>query len=254
MASPNESNAHPHATDSVAVVHNGIIENFRELRDEAAAGRRYISHRDRHRGRRASGQPRDRCNGQSPVDAVGATLPRLRGAFALAFLFAGDEDLLIGARKGSPLAVGYGDGEMYLGSDAHGAGALHRHACAYLEDGDWAVLTAQGRRRSATRPLTAGRAPRDARPRRLGASWWTRATTATSWPRRSTSSRKWSATRWRIILDMASERVRLPVKLPFDFGKMFTALSISACGTAFYAGLVAKYWFERFAAPAGRDR
>ena len=118
MARPTESNAHPHATERVAVVHNGIIENFRELREELEQQRRQVRDRDRHRGRRASRDRRDRSKGTSPVEAVAAALPRLRGAFALAFLFEGEDDLLIGARKGAPLAVGYGEGEMYLGSDA----------------------------------------------------------------------------------------------------------------------------------------
>ncbi len=99
-------------------MHNGIIENFRELREELTQGRREVRHRDRHRSGRAS-RRRAKCSkGKSPVDAVKAALPQLRGAFALAFLFAGEDDLLIGARKGSPLAIGYGEGEMYLGSDA----------------------------------------------------------------------------------------------------------------------------------------
>src|SRR5262245_11194679 len=110
---PNEVNAHPHATDRVAVVHNGIIENFRELRDElerqgaksnTATDTEVVAHL----------VTEEMNGGRSPVDAVAAALPRLRGAFALAFLFAGNEDLIIGARKGSPLAIGYGDGEMYV--------------------------------------------------------------------------------------------------------------------------------------------
>src|SRR6266850_7672479 len=114
---PNEVNAHPHATDRVAVVHNGIIENFRELRDELEKkGAKFGSETDTEVVAHLVTQ--EMKNGHSPVEAVAAALPRLRGAFALAFLFAGENDLLIGARKGSPLAVGYGDGEMYLGSDA----------------------------------------------------------------------------------------------------------------------------------------
>src|SRR5579862_6640590 len=139
---PNETNAHPHATDRLAVVHNGIIENFRELREELE-----------HRGAQFSTETdtevvahlvTDEMNkGRSPVEAVAAALPRLRGAFALAFLFEGENDLLIGARKGSPLAVGYGDGEMYLGSDAI-ALAPFTDTIAYLEEGDTAVLSRKG--------------------------------------------------------------------------------------------------------------
>src|SRR5690242_14453677 len=139
---PTESNAHPHATDRLAVVHNGIIENFRELRAELERkGAKFGSETDTEViAHLVSDEMRD---GRSPVEAVEAALPRLRGAFALAFLFSGEDDLLIGARKGSPLAIGYGDGEMYLGSDAI-ALAPFTDTVSYLDDGDWAVLTRDG--------------------------------------------------------------------------------------------------------------
>ena len=194
---PNENNAHPHATDRVAVVHNGIIENFRELR-ERAAGRRATSSRPRPT-REVVAHLVTRRNearaGRRPT-AVAAALPRLRGAFALAFLFEGEDDLLIGARKGSPLAVGYGDGEMYLGSDAI-ALAPFTDTISYLEEGDWAVLSRE-RRAGSRRRRQQGDARR-AEIQRVRRSWSTRATIATSWRRKSTSSRKWSATRWRTI-------------------------------------------------------
>src|SRR6267142_4064303 len=136
---PSESNAHPHATDWLAVVHNGIIENFRELRTELEQkGAKFGSETDTEVVAHLVTQ--EMKDGRSPVEAVAAALPRLRGAFALAFLFKGENDLMIGARKGSPLAVGYGDGEMYLGSDAI-ALAPFTDTISYLEDGDWAVLT-----------------------------------------------------------------------------------------------------------------
>src|SRR5512144_2837967 len=115
---PTESNAHPHATDRLAVVHNGIIENFRELREELEKkGAKFGSDTDTEVIAHLVTQEMN--HGRTPAEAVAAALPRLRGAFALAFLFAGENDLLIGARRGSPLAVGYGQGqgEMYLGSD-----------------------------------------------------------------------------------------------------------------------------------------
>src|SRR4029453_5351767 len=116
-AKPTESNAHPHATDRLAVVHNGIIENFRELREELEkTGARFASETDTEVV--AHLVTHEMSKGRSPVEGVKAALPRLRGAFALVFLFKGETDLLIGARKGSPLAVGYGEGEMYVGSDA----------------------------------------------------------------------------------------------------------------------------------------
>jgi glucosamine--fructose-6-phosphate aminotransferase (isomerizing) len=114
---PNETNAHPHATAKLAVVHNGIIENFRDLRAELQADG-YVFETETDTEIVAHLVTRELDRGKSPTDAVAASLPRLHGAFALAFLFQGEEDLLIGARKGSPLAVGIGDGEMYLGSDA----------------------------------------------------------------------------------------------------------------------------------------
>src|SRR4051812_21043463 len=114
---PNETNAHPHATDRLAVVHNGIIENFRELKAELQAeSAAFETETDTEVVAHLVTQAmRD---GRAPVDAVAAALPRLRGAFALVFLFSGEDDLLIGARHGAPLAIGYGEGEMYLGSDA----------------------------------------------------------------------------------------------------------------------------------------
>src|SRR5690242_2058148 len=139
---PSEDNAHPHATDLVAVVHNGIIENFRELRERLVKnGSKFASETDTEAVAHLVTQ--ELKGGKSPEDAVAASLKQLRGAFALAFLFTGKEDLLIGARKGSPLAVGYGDGEMYLGSDAI-ALAPFTDTISYLEDGDSAVLTRTG--------------------------------------------------------------------------------------------------------------
>src|SRR6266849_1659090 len=139
---PNEINAHPHATDRVAVVHNGIIENFAELRRELEGrGAKFATETDTEVV--AHLVTDEMSKGADPVAAVTAALPRLRGAFALAFLFAGEDDLVIGARRGSPLAIGYGDGEMYLGSDAI-ALAPFTSTISYLEDGDWAVLTRDG--------------------------------------------------------------------------------------------------------------
>src|SRR5215510_10398593 len=131
---PSETNAHPHATDQLAVVHNGIIENFRELREELEkTGAKFASETDTEVV--AHLVTEEMKKGRKPAEAVQTCLPRLRGAFALAFLFAGEEDLLIGARKGSPLAVGHGEGEMFLGSDAI-ALAPFTDTISYLEDGD----------------------------------------------------------------------------------------------------------------------
>src|SRR5919206_2311758 len=136
---PNETNAHPHATDKLAVVHNGIIENFRELKAGLEAkGTRFETETDTEVV--AQLVTYEMRQGRGPVEAVAVTLPRLRGAFALGFLFAGEDDLLIGARHGAPLAIGHGDGEMFLGSDAL-ALAPFTDDITYLEDGDWVVLS-----------------------------------------------------------------------------------------------------------------
>jgi glucosamine--fructose-6-phosphate aminotransferase (isomerizing) len=238
---PNETNAHPHATERVAVVHNGIIENFRELREELAAkGAQFKTDTDTEVVAHLVSE--EMKQGRGPLEAVAAALPRLHGAFALAFLFDGEEDLLIGARKGPPLAVGYGKGEMYLGSDAI-ALAPFTDAISYLEDGDWAVV----RRGGVEIRDAAGRVVK--RP--------VLKSTATAFLLDKGNYRHFMAKEIHEqpevvghtlahYLDMSAERVDLPEPLPFDFRKI-ERLSISACGTAYYAGLIAKYWFERFA-------
>ena len=135
---PNETNAHPHFSNGVAIVHNGIIENFAELRDELIAdGYDFTSQTDTEVV--AHLVAREIARGFEPVEAAFNALKRLEGAFALAIMFNGDEDLIIGARNGPPLAVGYGEGEMFLGSDAI-ALAPFTNSITYLEDGDWAVV------------------------------------------------------------------------------------------------------------------
>ena len=139
---PTETNAHPHASPRLAVVHNGIIENFRALRQELAAkGYAFATETD---SEIAAFVVEDELEkGKPPEEAVQAALGRLRGAFALVYLFEGEEDLLIGARQGAPLAIGYGDGEMYLGSDALALSPF-TDRIAYLEEGDWVVLSREG--------------------------------------------------------------------------------------------------------------
>jgi glucosamine--fructose-6-phosphate aminotransferase (isomerizing) len=238
---PNETNAHPHATDRVAVVHNGIIENFRELREELTAkGAKFKTETDTEVI--AHLVAAEMKNGRSPADAVAAALPRLRGAFALAFLFDGEDDLLVGARKGSPLAVGYGDGEMYLGSDAI-ALAPFTDAVSYLEDGDWVVV-----RRDGAQVHDAAGHPVKRTVIKSSAS----AFLVDKGNHRHFMAKEIHEQPEVVghtlahCLDMAAERVALPIALPFDFRKI-ERVAISACGTAYYAGLVAKYWFERFA-------
>jgi glucosamine--fructose-6-phosphate aminotransferase (isomerizing) len=237
---PNETNAHPHATDRLAVVHNGIIENFRELRDQLEkAGVKFRTETDTEVV--AHLVTEEMKKGHSAVEAVQIALPKLRGAFALAFVFAGEDDLMIGARMGPPLAVGYGHGEMYLGSDAI-ALAPFTDSVTYLEDGDWAVVRRAGveirdsQNRLVNRPVIK--------------------TAGTGFLADKGNHRHFMAkeiheqpevvahTLARYI-DMTTERVDLGA-LPFSLAKL-DRISISACGTAYYAGLVAKYWFERYA-------
>jgi glucosamine--fructose-6-phosphate aminotransferase (isomerizing) len=238
---PTESNAHPHATDRVAVVHNGIIENFRELRDELKKkGATFGSDTDTEVI--AHLVTEEMKNGCSPAKAVATALPRLRGAFALAFLFTGEDNLLIGARKGSPLAIGYGDGEMYLGSDAI-ALAPFTDAISYLEDGDTAVLT---RNSVAVRNAMGGEVERAVIKSSAAAFLVDKGNYRHFMAKEIHEQPEVVGHTLAHYLDMASERVRLPANLSFDFNAL-ERVSIAACGTAYYAGLVAKYWFERFA-------
>ena len=238
---PTENNAHPHATERLAVVHNGIIENFRELRVELEKnGAKFGSETDTEVV--AHLVTDEMKKGKTPVEAVKAALPRLRGAFALAFLFAGEEDLLIGARKGSPLAVGYGDGEMYLGSDAI-ALAPFTDTISYLEEGDWAVAT----RKSVQIYDEAGRkVERQVLKSNASAFLVDKGNHKHFMAKEIHEQPEVVGHTLAHYLDMSAEKVALPGKLPFDFKKL-ERVSISACGTAYYAGLVAKYWFERFA-------
>jgi glucosamine--fructose-6-phosphate aminotransferase (isomerizing) len=237
---PNETNAHPHATDKLAVVHNGIIENYRELKAGLEAkGVVFETETDTEV---VAQLVTDELNqGRTPLEAVATTLPRLRGAFALAFLFEGMDDQLIGARHGAPLAIGYGDGEMYLGSDAL-ALAPFTDEVTYLEDGDWAVLSRSGVviRDTEGHPVERSR----------------QTIPAGSFVASKGNHRHFMAKEiyeqpevvGRTIahyVDFGSGTICRP-ELPFSFADL-KRVSISACGTAYYAGLVAKYWFERLA-------
>jgi glutamine---fructose-6-phosphate transaminase (isomerizing) len=238
---PTESNAHPHATDRVAVAHNGIIENFRELRERLTKnGAKFGSETDTEVV--AHLVTDEMKKGKPPVQAVAAALKQLRGAFALAFLFAGEDDLMIGARKGSPLAIGYGDGEMYLGSDAI-ALAPFTDTISYLEDGDWAVMTHKGveihdeQGHKVERPVVKSTA---------SAQMVDKGNHKHFMAKEIHEQPEVVGHTLAYYIDMTTEKIVLPGKLPFDWKKL-KRLSLSACGTAFYAGLVAKYWFERFA-------
>ena len=236
---PTENNAHPHATDRVAVVHNGIIENFRELREALQKnGAVFTTETDTETILHLVDSYLAR--GIGPVEAVRASLSQLRGAFALAFIFASDNNLMIGARNGPPLAVGYGEGEMYLGSDAIALGPL-TDTVAYLEDGDWAVLT---RASAVIYDKNNAMVHREAIKHSASSSLVDKANYRHFMAKEIHEQPEVVGHTLARYVDMATERVALPVTLPFDF-KDIQRISIVACGTASYAGYVAKYWFER---------
>lgn len=238
---PTEGNAHPHATENVAVVHNGIIENFRELRTELEqSGAQFESETDTEVVAHLVESYLQ--NGCSPQEAVKASLPRLRGAFALAFLFKGHDDLLIGARQGAPLAIGHGNGEMYVGSDAL-ALAPFTDTITYLEDGDWTVLT---RTISVIYGARGNVVHRE--PSKCGAS--SLLVNKGNYPhfmlKEIHEQPEVVGQTLAHYVDMTAGRVALPLKLPFDFN-VIERILITACGTASYAGQIAKCWFEGLA-------
>ncbi|MGJ4889891.1 glutamine--fructose-6-phosphate transaminase (isomerizing) [Bradyrhizobium sp. HKCCYLR20261] len=238
---PTESNAHPHATASVAVVHNGIIENFRELRAELEKqGAAFESETDTETVVHLVNSYLSK--GQSPQQAVAASLPQLKGAFALAFLFKGHGNLLIGARKGSPLALGYGDGEMFLGSDAI-ALAPFTDTISYLDDGDWVEIT---RESGIIHDASGAVVKRDVLKSGASSFLVDKANYRHFMAKEIHEQPEVVGHTLARYVDMGTERVMLPARLPFDF-KDIQRISITACGTASYAGFVAKYWFERFA-------
>jgi glutamine---fructose-6-phosphate transaminase (isomerizing) len=236
---PTETNAHPHIAGRVAVVHNGIIENFRELKDELVAnGVKFDTDTDTE----VVAHLIDRAleAGRSPRQAVSETLGRLHGAFAFAIVFEGEDDLMIGARRGSPLAVGHGEGKMYLGSDAI-ALAPFTNRVTFLEEGDWVVLTRQGLEVFDS----------DSRPVERPITFIQGSTLLADKGGHRHFMAKEIAEQPDVVghtlaeyIDLSERRVRLPEGL--DFARL-DRLTITACGTAFFAGLVAKYWFERLA-------
>ncbi|HEY0313370.1 MAG TPA: glutamine--fructose-6-phosphate transaminase (isomerizing) [Allosphingosinicella sp.] len=237
---PTLGNAHPHIVDGVALVHNGIIENFRPLREEMIAeGRTFESETDSEVV--AHLVDHQLKQGKAPQDAVAAVLPRLHGAFAITILFRDYPDLLIGARMGAPLTVGYGEGETYLGSDALALAGLTQKI-AYLEEGDWAIVS------------------------RDGASLFNRANEPVERPivHSGASAARIEKGNHRHFMQKEifeqpivvaqtlqsylrpfEQKVALP-DIDWSFADV-PRITIVACGTSYYAGMVAKYWFEQFA-------
>jgi glutamine---fructose-6-phosphate transaminase (isomerizing) len=237
---PNETNAHPHATDKCAIVHNGIIENFRELREELTKdGAKFQSETDSevvaHLVTHYLNQ------GKAPKDAVAAALKRLEGAFALGILFAGQEKLMIGARRGSPLVVGWGDGEMYLGSDAIALAPM-TDRISYLQEGDYAVLT-EG---SATIFDEEDRqVNREVRRTAISASLIEKGNHRHYMLKEIFEQPAVIGDTIGSYINPLHRTIEMPA-LGFDLGKV-PRISIVACGTSFYAGMVAKHWFEKIA-------
>ncbi|MDB5315070.1 MAG: glutamine--fructose-6-phosphate aminotransferase [Rhodospirillales bacterium] len=237
---PTERNAHPHGTERVSVVHNGIIENHAELRDKLEAkGHIFTTDTDTETFARLLDQLLS--EGDTPAQAVAAALKQVHGAFALAMIFAGHPRLLIAARQGAPLAIGYGEGEMFVGSDALALAPLTRRI-AYLEEGDWAIVTDEGARffDAEDRPVE-------------------RAEKLTAFSGAATGKGNYRhfmekelhehpvviGETLRQYIDGTTRRVALP-PLPFD-PLTVPKLTITACGSAFLAGLVGRYWIESLA-------
>ena len=237
---PNETNAHPIATDRVAIVHNGIIENFQELKAELTkAGYKFETQTDTEAV--AILLTRYLKDGLSPKDAVSKALGRLHGAFALVMLFAGFHDTLICARRGSPLAIGYGDGEMFVGSDALALAPLTQNL-VYLEEGDWAVVTSAG----ATIYDAENRvANREIRKTALSGALVGKGGHPHFMKKEIFEQPAVIGDTLRALFNPATRSVHLP-KLPFDLGAI-DRISIVACGTSYNAGLIARYWIEQLA-------
>ena len=237
---PTTSNAHPHATGEVALVHNGIIENFKSLRDGLIArGRTLESETDTEVVAHLISERVEA--GDAPEDAVKAVLPQLRGAFALAIAFRQHPDLLIGARLGSPLVLGYGDGETYLGSDALALAPLTQRI-AYLEEGDWVVLTREG-----AQVYDAGNAPVE---REVTLSGVTGALIDKGNHRHFMQKEIFEqpvvvAQTLQSYIRSVEQKVALP-QMDFELSDI-TRVTIIACGTASYVGMIGKYWIEQLA-------
>ena len=237
---PTESNAHPHGTTRVAVVHNGIIENHAELKAElVAAGQVFTTQTDTE----TVAQMLDLylAQGMPPVEAAARTFARLTGAYALAVVFADHPGLLIGARHGAPLAVGFGDGEMFLGSDALALAPLTRRI-AYLEDGDWVVVSKDG---ADFFDVAGNPVKREIRLTALTGAAVGKGNFRHFMEKELHEHPAVLGDTLHQLVDPGTRAVVLP-KMPFDLGEI-TRVTISACGSAFYAGAVARTWIESVA-------
>ena len=239
--SPSLANAHPHRSKRVAVVHNGIIENFRELRRELKAkGYQFESETDSEVVAHLIDSYLEA--GETPVNAARLSIKQFKGAFALAVLFEGEDDLMVGARLGSPLAIGHGEGENFIGSDAIALSPF-TNSITYLQDGDWAIVTRNSidifdeedtpvERAKQTSTAVARMAEKGNHRHFMQKEIYEQGDVI--------------AHTFDHYLDLDEAKVRLHQEIPFSF-KDIGRIYITACGTAYYAGLVAKYWFEKIA-------
>jgi glutamine---fructose-6-phosphate transaminase (isomerizing) len=238
---PNETNAHPHISGDVVIVHNGIIENFYELKLELEAkGVKFATQTDTEVVAHLLAE--QRAKGVKPVEAVKQVLGRLRGAFALAIMFKSENDLMIGARNGPPLAIGHGEGQMYLGSDAIALSPF-TNKITYIEDGDWVVLTRNSyeifdaNNNPVKRPISFSQA---------SSMMVDKGNHRHFMAKEIEEQPEVVGHTLAEYIDFSTRTIRVPENLPFDFAKL-DRITITACGTAYYAGLAAKYWFEKVA-------
>jgi glucosamine--fructose-6-phosphate aminotransferase (isomerizing) len=237
---PTEGNAHPHGTSRVAIVHNGIIENHAELRAELEReGQEFSTETDTETVAQLVDLNLQR--GMSPVEAAGAAFGRLEGAYALAMVFAGHSDMMIGARHGAPLAVGFGDDEMFLGSDALALAPLTQRI-AYLEDGDWAVVTRGGARfyDAANHEVI-----REIKQTAVSGAVTGKGNYRHFMEKELHEHPAVLGDTLHQMVDPGTRAVALP-ELPFALAEI-PRITISACGSAFYAGMVGRFWFESIA-------
>ncbi|MFT9163865.1 glutamine--fructose-6-phosphate transaminase (isomerizing) [Komagataeibacter saccharivorans] len=236
---PTENNAHPHGTERVSVVHNGIIENFEELRRELEeAGQVFSTETDSETIAQLVDYHLQR--GLSPREAAHACLKRLEGAYALAMIFAGHDGMVIGARHGAPLVVGFGDNEMFLGSDSLALAPLTRRI-AYLDDGDWAVITREG---ATFFDMAGNQVDRPIKVTALIAAAVGKDGYRHYMEKELHEHPVVIGQTLQRLIDPATRRVVMP-ELPFDLASVPRAV-VTACGSAFYAGMIGRYWIEQY--------
>ncbi|USG63233.1 glutamine--fructose-6-phosphate transaminase (isomerizing) [Sneathiella marina] len=237
---PNETNAHPHMTTQIALVHNGIIENYRELAEELVAkGYAFESETDTEIAAQLISSYLD--DGASPKDAMAQSLQRLQGAFSIAVIFKKHDDLMIGARRGAPLAVGWGKGEMFLGSDALALAPL-TSSISYLEEDDWVVLTRDG---AVFYDKNNQEVTREVKQTQLSGAMIGKGNHRHFMMKEIVEQPAVIGETLSSFFNPRSRTITLP-DLPFDW-KDLPKITIVACGTSFYAAMIAKYWFEKVA-------